>query len=113
MIENMKKTITNNQKKFYEKIIEDATIDCKDEDEQAMGWECILDENIPTPCACKIGKQQAVLEKISSDENSNALIGVIKLNKTQMRILLQDIILDDPEAMKYINAYKYWCKNGW
>lgn len=109
----MKKTITNNQKKLYEKIIEDATMDCKDEDEQTAGWECLLDENIHTPCPCKIGKQQAILEKINPDDNGNTIIGVIKLNKTKIRVLIQDIILDDAEAMKYINAYKYWCKNGW
>lgn len=107
----MKSSITPSEKKFREKVIEDATVDCKDEEEQASGWECILDENIPTPCLCKIGKQQAILEKISQDDNSNILIGVIKLNKTKMRILLQDIILDNPEEMRYINAYKYWCKN--
>lgn len=113
MTENMKKTIANNQKKLYEKIIEDATIDCHDDEEQILGWDNLLDENITTPCSCKIGKQEAVLEKIDFDDKGEALVGVIKLNKIKMRILLQDIILDNPETMKYINAYKYWCKHGW
>lgn len=113
MTENMKKTITNNQKKLYEKIIEDATVDCKDEDEQAAGWECVLCDNINTPCNCIIGKEKAILEKIGFGDNTNAVIGVVKLNKAKMRILLQDITLKNTEAMRYINAYKYWCKNGW
>lgn len=84
----MKQKITPTEKKLYEKIIEDATVDCKDEDEQTAGWECILDENIHTPCTCKIGKQEAILEKISPDDNSNALIGVVKLDKTKIRVLI-------------------------
>lgn len=107
----MKPKITPSEKKLYEKIIEDATVDCHDEGEQIMGWESIFDENIHTPCPCQIGKQQAVLERISPDDNSNALIGVIILNKTKMRVLIQDIILDNQESMKYINAYKSWCRN--
>lgn len=108
----MKPAITPAQKKMYEKIIEEATMDCYNECEQIIGWECLLDENIRTPCSCKIGKQQAMLEKVSTDDNAGAVIGVIRLNKTKIRTLIQDIILEDSEAMKYINAYKYWCKNG-
>jgi len=108
----MKITLTTNQKRTYEKIIEEATMDCHDEYEQVAGWECVLDENIVTPRPYKIGKQQAILEKVSMDDNSGAVIGVIRLNKTKIRILIQDIILEDSETMKYINAYKYWCKNG-
>jgi len=108
----MKKTIPTNQKKLYEKIAEEATTDCNNEEDQIVGWEIVLDENIATPRPCRIGKQEAVLEKISTDDNAGSIIGIVRLHKTKMRILIQDIILDDAKAMQYINAYKYWCKNG-
>lgn len=107
----MKPKITPSEKKMYEKIIEEATMDCKDEEEQIVGWECVFDENVHTPCNCIIGKEKAILEKISSDDNNNVIIGVVKLVKTKIRVLIQDITLEDSEAMNYINAYKYWCKN--
>ncbi len=77
----MKKKIevTPTQKKIYEKIIEEATVDCKDEEEQIMGWECVLDENITTPCNCIIDKQQAILEKVSTDDRIGVIIGIVKL----------------------------------
>ncbi|MEW5897204.1 MAG: calcium-binding protein [Nanoarchaeota archaeon] len=109
----MKQKITPSEKKFYEKVMEEAMVDCKDENEVAVGWEITLDENIPAPCNCTIGKEKVVLEKISLSDNGNSIIGIIKLNKTKMRVLIQDITLDNPKAMQYINAYKYWCKNGW
>jgi len=111
-MKKMKKTISTNQKKLYEKIVEEATMDCHDKEEQIVGWEIVLDENIATPRPCRIGKQEAVLKKISTDDHVGSVMGIILLNKTKMRILIQDIILDDYKAMQYINAYKYWCKNG-
>ncbi len=108
----MKPKIALTEKKLYEKIIEQATVDCYDEEEQTVGWECILDENICTPCECVIGKEKAILEKVTSDDCGNVMIGVVRLNKTKLRVVLRDIILEDPKAMQYINAYIYWCKNG-
>lgn len=100
------------EKKTYEKIIEKATIDCYSEYEQISGWACLLDDNIQTPCNCFVGKEKAVLEKIDTDDNGNVVIGIIIINKTKTRMLIQDIMLEDEKAMKYINAYTYWCNNG-
>ena len=108
----MKSKITSREKKMYERIIEEATVDCNDEYEQTSGWICLLDENIATPCNCTIGKQNMVLEKIDEADNTACIVGVIRLGKSKIRVLIQDIVLEDSAAMKYINAYKYWCKNG-
>ena len=108
----MKLHITASKKKVFEKIIEDATMDCYGEYEQISGWVCLLDDNIPTPCDCIIGEEHVVLEKIETDNNGMVVIGSIKLNKTKMRVLIQDIVLQNQNAMNYIDAYTYWCKNG-
>ena len=100
------------KKKMYERIIEEATVDCYGEYEQISGWACLLDDNLPTPCNCIIGKEKATLEKINMDDTGNVVVGIVRLNKTKVRILLQDIILENQKAMNYINAYAYWCKNG-
>ena len=60
----MKHTIAPSRKKMYEKIIEEATMDCYGEYEQISGWACLLDDCIHTPCNCTIGKEKAVLEKV-------------------------------------------------
>jgi len=98
-------------KKIYEKIIEEATVDCCGEYEPIQGWACLLDEKIHTPCNCSICAQKAVLSKIDTDENGMVIIGVIKLNNTQVRVLIQDVLLEG-KKMDYIRAYGYWCKEG-
>ena len=106
----MKEQITSEQKKMYETIIEEATTDCYSDYEQISGWACLLDDTIRTPCSCALGKEKAILEKIDTDNSGNVVIGVIKLNKTKLRGLIEDVILDNQKAMDYINAYAYWCK---
>lgn len=106
----MKKTISANQKNIYEKIIEEATVDCNDEYDQISGWICLLDDEISTPCKCKIAKQGAVLEKIDSDDKGSCVIGVVRFGKSKLRVLFQDIFLEDSTVNKYIDAYRYWCK---
>ena len=83
------------KKKMYERIIEEATVDCYGEYEQISGWACLLDDSIPTPCNCLIGKEKATLEKIDTDDTGNVVIGIVRLNKTKVRILVQDIILEN------------------
>ena len=107
----MKNKLTTNQKIRYEKIIEDATVDCKDEDEQISGWESIFENNIITPCKCIVGKDEASLEEIRQDEHLPSILGVIRINNKKIRTPIQDIVLEDSNMNEYIEAYKYWMRN--
>ena len=108
----MKNKLSLKDKILFEKITEEATIDCKDEDEQISGWECILGDNITTPCKCRVGKEEAILNEIRQDEHSPVILGLIVINKKKIRTPIEDIFLEDSDSMMYIDAYKYWRKYG-
>ena len=108
----MKNELTSIKRAAYEKIIEEATMDCYSEYEQVSGWACVLEDNIPVPCKCLIGKENAILDKIDMNDNSSEIFGIIKLNKSRIRVPIEDIVLKDSNWMNYIDAYKYWRKNG-
>ena len=108
----MKNELTSIKRAAYEKIIEEATMDCYDEYEQISGWACVFEDNIPVPCKCLIGKENAILEKIDMNSNSSEIFGIIKLNKSRIRVPIEDIFLEDLNSIKYIDAYKYWRKHG-
>src|SRR3990167_714469 len=91
--------ITPAKKKVYERIAEEATMDCYGEYEQLSGWACLLDEGIPTPCECLLGKEKAV-------------VGKVRFGRLRLRVLFQDISFEQPGAMDYANAYRHWCNNG-
>lgn len=101
----------NNQDRIlFNKIIEDAIADCYSEYEQIAGWGCMLEENISMPCKCLIGKEEAILNKIEQDETS--IFGLVNFGKIKIRTPIEDIKLEDENMMLYIEAYKYWRKNG-
>ena len=102
--------LDNTNKILFEKIIEEATADCYNEYEQIAGWTCLLVENIFVPCKCLIGKEKASLEKIDTNNNSSEIFGIIRLNKTILRIPIEGISLENSNHMKYIKAYRYWRK---
>lgn len=95
---------------LFEKIIEEATVDCHDEEEQLSGWACMLEDNIPTPCKCFIGKKEARLDKIEQGEND--ILGLVKIDKLKIRTPIEDVKLEDEKMRIYINAYKHWRKHG-
>ena len=104
--------ITPAKKKVYERIAEEATMDCYGEYEQLSGWACLLDESIPTPCECLLGKEKAVLEKIDTDDTGLCIVGKVRFGRLRLRVLFQDISFEQPGAMDYANAYRHWCNNG-
>ena len=104
--------IDNTDKILFKKIIEEATTDCYKEYEEIAGWACLFEDNIPVPCKCLIGKEKAILEKIDTNNNSSEIFGIIRLNKTKIRVPIEDIFLENSDSMKYMGAYKYWRKYG-
>ena len=56
--------------------------------------------------------QEVVLEKIDTDNNGSCVFGLVRFGKSKLRVLFQDIVLEDRKDMNYVNAYKYWCNNG-
>ena len=108
----MKNKLSLKDKALFEKIIEEATIDCYDEYGQTSGWACVFEENISVPCKCLIGKEIAILEKIDMNNSSSEIFGVIKLNKSKIRVPIEDVSLGDFNSMRYISAYNYWRKHG-
>jgi hypothetical protein len=96
------------QKNLYQKIVEEAIMDCYGEDEQISGRICIFDDNMSTPSSCTIWKEKVVLERIGTNDNSNVVIGIIKLDKTMMKVCIHDVILDNQKECNYIDAYTYW-----
>ena len=107
-----KRLLNSRDKILFEKIMEEATMDCYNEYEQISGWACVLEENISVPRKCLIGKENAILDKIDMNSNSSDIFGIIKLNKSKIRVPIEDISLEDSDSMKYIDAYKWWKKNG-
>jgi Calcium binding len=92
-------------------LIDEITVDCKDEDEQLQGFENAFDEDATFPCrGTVIGEEVQVLH-VGQANNRHELIATCQRKGRRYEIALLDIELDaDPDTSRLIAAYRRWIK---
>ena len=105
---------TIKKEKKFQKMAEEATVDCYNEYEQSGGWACTLADELPLPLKCLIFGEEAMLVDVDIDEHGTSVLGVIAKNKKKIRIPIQDVEMVDKKCkgLDWILAYCYWIKNG-
>ncbi len=102
------------KEKKFQKMAEEATVDCYNEYEQSSGWACTLADELPLPLKCFIFGEEVTLVDIDTDENGTSVLGVVTKNKKKIRIPIQDVEVADKKCkgLDWLGAYCYWIKNG-
>src|SRR5579884_3546720 len=92
-----------------DRLIEDITVDCYDEEEQLTGFEAAFDEDATFPCpGTVIGEQVEVLH-VGRADGHRELIATCQRNSRRYEIALLDIDSDaDPATTRLIAAYRRW-----
>ena len=97
-----------------DELIEEATLDCYDEEEQASGFFTIIDDNVALPFTTRIlGVEASVAAVVLSDDGR--IKAVCERNGEQQRIDLIDLPLPSrlPEGAEWIAAYRRWVEGEW
>jgi hypothetical protein len=92
-----------------DKLIEEATVDCYNEEEQASGFFTIIEENLALPFrTCILGIEVSVVA-VEMD-NDGGLKAVCERAGNQQRIGLNDLPLPSPPppGAEWIAAYRRW-----
>ena len=92
-----------------DKLIEEAIVDCHDEDEQASGFFNMIEENLVLPFTTQIlGVEVSVVDFEMDDDG--ALKAVCKHGGKRQRIGLTDLPLPSPlpPGAQWIAAYRRW-----
>lgn len=98
----------------YEKIIEEATVDCYSEYEAFSGMTAFLGDELKFPFDAKLLGQEVKVTGV--DENSSGLKAGVIMNvsfngkKYKASLLTLDIFDSNPKNTKLIEAYKYWVR---
>jgi hypothetical protein len=100
-------------KAYLEKLIDEATIDCYDESEQAMGFYTMIEDNLALPFTVTILGNHVSVEKVDIDNRDN-IVAVCASGRARQRILILDLPLPDPApaGSEWIEAYRRWCNPG-
>jgi hypothetical protein len=96
-----------------DEMIEEAIVDCEDEEEQANGFFTIMDDNLALPFMTPILGVEASVAAIEMDEFGR-IKAVCERNGEQQRIDLLDLPLPSPppSGAEWIAAYRRWLEGG-
>ena len=96
-----------------DEMIEEAIVDCEDEEEQVNGFFTIMDDNLALPFMTPILGVEASVAAIEMDEFGR-IKAVCERNGEQQRIDLLDLPLPSPppSGAEWIAAYRRWLEGG-
>lgn len=90
-------------------MIEEATVDCYDEEEAAVGIFTMVEENLRLPFQTTVLGQEASVIEIEQGSRG-AIYAVCKHKTARQRIPLEDLPLPSPlpKGAEWIEAYRHW-----
>jgi hypothetical protein len=102
-----RKTIATSRQ--LDKLIEEATVDCYNDEEQVSGFFTMIDENLALPFRAEILGIEVSVIAIEID-NDGGLKAVCEHAGKQQRIGLTDLPLPSPPppGAEWIAAYRRW-----
>lgn len=94
-------------------MIEEATVDAYDEGEQAMGWQCALDEHLELPFITRVLGVEVKVERIELRDD-NSIVAICNRGRERQAIPMLDLPLPKPPpaGWEWIAAYSYFCRGA-
>jgi hypothetical protein len=96
-----------------DELIEEATVDCYDEEEQASGFFAVIEDNLALPFTTRILGVEASVTAVEIDDDGR-IKAVCERSGEQQRIDLIDLPLPSPppSGAEWIAAYRRWVEGG-
>jgi uncharacterized protein (UPF0262 family) len=94
-----------------DKMIEQATVDCYNESEQATGLFTMLEENLALPFTTVILGVEVTVQKVDITERDE-IVAVCRRGREHQKVPILDLPLPEPrpEGSEWIDAYRRWAK---
>jgi hypothetical protein len=89
-------------------LVEEATVDCYNEDEQLTGLYTMIDENLTVPFTTQVLGVEVTVRRV--DVVRSEIVAVCHRGRTRQVIGILDLPLPDPppEGVEWIQAYRRW-----
>ena len=101
----MKIPLSKNQ---LDALVEEATVDCYDEEEQLSGLYCVLEENLTLPFETEVLGQVVAVTALEQTER-DIVVRCCRGAATQLLSLLHLPVPEPPpRGAQWIYAYRHW-----
>ncbi len=89
-------------------LIDQATVDCYNEDEELTGFAVMLEDNLALPFETTLLGITVIVEEISQTESG--IVAICVRGKYRQAIPVLDLPLPDPPppGAEWIAAYRHW-----
>jgi hypothetical protein len=89
-------------------LIEQATVDCNDEDEQLTGLYTMVDEHLAVPFTARVLGVEAQVREI--EMTGRDIVAVCVRDGFQQRIGILELPLPNPlpDGAQWVDAYRRW-----
>jgi hypothetical protein len=100
--------LTKNYARRLEKLADEATVDCYNEEEVFAGWACAIEDNLPLKCS--VLGEEAMLVAVETDDSGTAVLGVVRRGGKKLRIPVQDVepLSKHVKGLEWLDAYRHW-----
>jgi Calcium binding len=94
-----------------DEMIEEATVDCYNDSEQATGLFTMLEENLALPFTTVILGVEVTVQKVDTTE-PDEIVAVCRRGRERHKVPILDLPLPEPrpEGSEWIDAYRRWGK---
>jgi hypothetical protein len=106
-----KKKSTKDQERLRE-LIEEATMDCYNEDEQYMGLLTMIEENVVCPFHAKVIGEPVEVTSLEGSQVGRGVMAVCQYKGKEYRVEITSLEWPKPrpEGFEWIEAYFAWCE---
>jgi hypothetical protein len=101
-------------REYLEALIEEATVDCYDEYEQATGLFTMIEDELELPFTTRVLGMEVAVVAIEQDDSGLGVVAVCERQGERQRLSLSDLPLPSspPAGAQWIAAYRLWGRHG-
>lgn len=91
-------------------LVEEATVDCHDEDEQVSGLFTMIEDNLTVPFETMVLNVVVTVESVDLTD-AGQIVAICRRHQVRQAIPILDLPLPmPPEGAEWIDAYRYWLR---
>jgi len=95
------------QKSKIEKCIEEATVDCYDEDECYTGFHTMMTDNLSFPFTARVVGEKVLVQTV--DTTDRGIVAICEKGGREYRVDVLDLHLEPAlRGKEWIDAYRSW-----
>ncbi|WP_432984149.1 calcium-binding protein [Dactylosporangium sp. CA-233914] len=89
-------------------LVEEATVDCYNEDEQLTGLYTMIEDNLALPFTTRILGVEVTVRRV--DLVDDRIVAICHRGRERQAIAILDLPLPDPQpdGAQWIEAYRHW-----